>query len=280
MPVDLLLCEGGPNSPDVRVFTKLLAGRCLVLPQGGKYSMGSKVIARREALGRQTVFGLLDGDFVEPWQQPTDHPRAWTNSDGRIHFGWRWERKEIENYLLDPDVVIPALSLLGSDAAPAGNLYRTMLEEARDRLGPYQAARTTPASSRVRFVDLPSCFGKARGRQRHPFPDSLDEPSCRTGLRLTVDRHAKSQTIDCDDVEQKFTSFLPEFLQGGARHASFLYAFSGKDLLLSIDAKLRELGFPSAQVFLERVLIGIERMTDDIGDWVPEWRELQRLVEA
>jgi hypothetical protein len=28
------------------------------------------------------------------------------------------------------------------------------------------------------------------------------------------------------------------------------------------------------------VLIGMERVTDDIGDWIPEWRELQTLVDA
>jgi hypothetical protein len=112
------------------------------------------------------------------------------------------------------------------------------------------------------------------------FPDSLDEQSCREGLRATVTAHPESQSIKCDAVEQKFAALLPEFLEGGARHASFLCAFSGKDLLLTVDAKLQEFGFPSARVFLEKVLIGMERATDDIGDWIPEWRELQRLADA
>jgi len=280
MPVNLLLCEGGENSPDVRVLTKLLAGRCQVLPMGGKYGMGSRIIARREALGRNTVFGLLDGDFVEDWPQLMDRPRAWRSSDGQIDFGWRWERKEIENYLLDPAVAVPALGLLNDTAMPAGNVYQASLEEARDQLGRYQAVRTALATSRVRFVDLPSSFGRKRGSQRYLFPDSLDEQSCREGLRATVTAHAKSQSVKCDAVEQKFAALLPEFLEGGARHASFLCAFSGKDLLLTVDAKLQEFGFPSARVFLEKVLIGMERATDDIGDWIPEWRELQRLADA
>ena len=32
MPVSLLLCEGGPGSPDVRVLSKVLAGLCEVRP--------------------------------------------------------------------------------------------------------------------------------------------------------------------------------------------------------------------------------------------------------
>ncbi len=75
MPVSLLLCEGGPNSADVRVLVKLLAGRCAILPAGGKYGLGERIKARREAMGRATVFGILDGDFVVSWQGPADRPR-------------------------------------------------------------------------------------------------------------------------------------------------------------------------------------------------------------
>lgn len=89
MPVSLLLCEGEANSPDVRVLTKLLAGRCAVRPSGGKYGMGDRVKARREAIGRETVFGLLDGDFISDFQVPTGQPSQWIGSDG-THLGWRW----------------------------------------------------------------------------------------------------------------------------------------------------------------------------------------------
>ena len=109
MPVDQLLCEGGNNSPDVVVLRNLLIGRCGVLALGAKYGMGSRIIARREAVGRDDVYGILDGDFVNVWKQPLDQPVDWKGSDGTL-FGWRWERKEIENYLIDPVVVDLALN--------------------------------------------------------------------------------------------------------------------------------------------------------------------------
>ena len=82
MPVSLLLCEGGANSPDVRVLKKLVAGRCRVLPLGSKYGMGERIKARREAIGQTTVSGLLDGDFVAEWTAPDNIPRNWVASDG------------------------------------------------------------------------------------------------------------------------------------------------------------------------------------------------------
>ena len=65
MPVNLLLCEGGSSSPDVRVLGKLLAGSCQTKPMGGKYGMGARIIARREMLQSVVVAGMLDGDFIE-----------------------------------------------------------------------------------------------------------------------------------------------------------------------------------------------------------------------
>ncbi|MBF0428401.1 MAG: hypothetical protein HQL94_05715 [Magnetococcales bacterium] len=52
MPVNVLLCEGGAGSPDVRVLGKLLGGVCEIRPEGGKYGMGQKIIAKRSSPSR------------------------------------------------------------------------------------------------------------------------------------------------------------------------------------------------------------------------------------
>jgi hypothetical protein len=137
MPVNILLCEGGPNSPDVRVLVKLLPGRCEIRPMGGKYGMGERIKARREVLGGMVVFGILDGDFLGEWQEPTNAPREWIASDGEI-LGWRWERKEIENYLIDPTIVRRSMETSAADE----DQYLQALEDARNRIAVYQAART------------------------------------------------------------------------------------------------------------------------------------------
>jgi len=275
MPVSLLLCEGADSSPDVRVLTKLLAGRCRVLPLGQKYGMGTRIMARREVIGQDLVFGILDRDFIAMWTPPIDLPIDWKSSDDTLFFGWYWERKEIENYLIDPAVVEfslgPTLPIQDDQAS---------LEAARDRLAVYQAARTALATSRLRFRNLPSSFGKERGRERHPFPDNLDEGSCQDGLREVVSLHQESQVVQLDDVEAKFRALLPEFQPGGVRYHSFLHAFCGKDLLWVMDDALRGFGFAGAWAFREKVVTGITQSPDDISGWLPEWRELQLAIES
>ncbi len=122
MPVNLLLCEGGTNSPDIRVLGKLLAGICEIRPMGGKYGMGERIKARREILGGNVVFGLLDGDFQVNWELPQNRPRDWIvrKNKTKVLLGWRWERKEIENYLIDPVVVQLSLVIMHRAKANIG----------------------------------------------------------------------------------------------------------------------------------------------------------------
>lgn len=50
MPVKVLLCEGENNSPDIRVLSRILSGQSITIKAaGGKYGMGSRIIAQREA---------------------------------------------------------------------------------------------------------------------------------------------------------------------------------------------------------------------------------------
>jgi hypothetical protein len=273
MPVNLLLCEGDANSPDARVLPKLLAGRCAILPIGGKYGMGDRIKARRDAMRGNMVYGLLDGDFVIDFRNPKDQPALWHGSDG-THFGWRWERKEIENYLIDPAVVQRSL---GANAPPAA-AYTTAVQEARDAIGVYQAARIALSVRRPRFSPLTNCFGPERGRLKHPFPDSLDHATCMDGIRQAVSNYQQHVAVSEDDVRAEFALRLPECQSGGSRFQDCLHAFAGKDLLLAMAPTLQRLGFASATVFLEKVLIAVDQTNDDLGDWLAEWRALQQLI--
>jgi hypothetical protein len=142
MPVAQILCEGVNNSPDVRVLHKLLAGVCEVKPSYGKYGMGERIIARREVLGINSVFGILDGDFLSDWNNFSDSIRDWKGDDTLL--GWRWNRKEIENYLVDPEVVTKAIQLTPEQKTN----YTKALEQARDFIAVYQAARTALSANR------------------------------------------------------------------------------------------------------------------------------------
>lgn len=275
MPLAQLLCEGGDNSPDVRVLGKLLFGICQVKPQGGKYGMGAKIIARREAFGQNCVFGILDGDFVKDWQEPSDKPKEWKTNDGSVHFGWRWERKEIENYLIDPIVVGKALGENSLDILQ----YGTALELTKERISVYQAARTALSINRIRFEDIPSAFGHPRGEEKHLFPDALDQDSCATEIGKIVHRHQETQLVSPEAVTSSFKDLLPECTEGGMRNRYYLQAFAGKDLLWGMDRWFDANGFRGAWAFREKVLLGIRKTTDDIADWLPEWTKLRESVD-
>ncbi len=98
-------------------------------------------------------------------------------------------------------------------------------------------------------------------------------------MRRVVLSHGQSQVIDPDAVETAFTAMLAEFRIGGSRHQWYMHAFAGKDLLWVMDGNLRNLGFTSVWSFRDTVLDAIEMSPDDIADWLPEWKELQRAIE-
>ena len=272
--MSLLFCEGGPGSPDVRVLGKVLAGRCEVRPFGSKYGMGNRVKGGREAIGRTSVFGILDRDFPEVWDTPTGTPRPWIASDGVV-LGWRWERREIENYLIDPVVVARAL---GKDAPPPDS-YTAALGAARDRLTFYQAARAALSDRRRRFRQLSSSFGRKRGREDHPLPDDPTEQACRKGIKENVEAYDAARCVTIEDVNAVFDTRKPEFAAGGARYDHYLAAFAGKDILWAMDEDICGFGFDGVLPFREKVLVGIQNSTDDLGDWLPEWKALQAAAD-
>jgi hypothetical protein len=276
MPVNILLCEGAENSPDVRLLGKLLAGRCVIKPMGGKYGMGARIKARREIPGISDVFGVMDGDFRSDWHPPTDAPIRWETNDTREHLGWRWERKEIENYLIDPHVVCRVFPEENLDSRS----YAAILLKARDRIADYQAARTALSASRLRFMDLPSSFGKTRGKEKHPFPDDFDEESCRICIAENIRNHTASQIVSETDVMARFTAYIAECRPDGVRYNCYLQAFAGKDLLWAMDEDLKKLGFPGAMTFREKILVAITECPEDIALWLPEWDALRREVES
>ncbi len=267
--MNLLLCEGAEGSPDARILKRILAGQGLeILPMGGKYGMGTRILARRESHPSLKVAGLLDGDFCKDWSCALFEPRPWESGDGAILFGWRWSRKEIENYLIDPHVVANALQ---NDAPRAGD-YRELLEGAADKIFQYQAARTALSNCRRRFKELPSTWCAKT------LPDDLSETGCRQAITQMVTKHAAGQAVETQEVLGRFEDLLPEFRAGGVRRRDFLWTFSGTDLLLASAEGLRLLGFPGPQAFEEKVLLGIEATLEDIATWLAEWAALRDVV--
>lgn len=275
--MSLLFCEGGPNSPDVRILRKLLAGRCEVRPGGSIHGMGDRIKARREVLGATQVAGVVDGDFRETWPTatPLHQPEHWVGSD-KEPLGWRWSRKEIENYIVDAAVVSRALG----ERAPDPQEYQAQLDAAAYGLAAYQAARTALSACRRRLRPMPTSWGPERDADRHPFPNDVSLEGCRGGLRTTVEDHHGRQTVSPEEVLTRYEELLPQFAADGPRRRDFLWTFAGKDLVHVMGPGLQTMGLGSVRAFKERVLLGIETTADDIASWLPEWGALAAAVQA
>ena len=115
---------------------------------------------------------------------------------------------------------------------------------------------------------------------KHHFPDELDLDHCRNAIRQTVEDYGKTKIVQVDDVLNRFDAIRPECQVGGLRFQHFLTYFSGKDLLLAMQADLARLGFIAAHVFRERLLGGIQKSGDNIWSWLPEWTNLRLQVPA
>jgi hypothetical protein len=247
---------------------------CLVKPSGGKYGFGERVKITRQ-VGAKTCAGLLDRDFDDDASPPRDTLRPWRVDGDKTWLGWIWERREIENYLLDPAVVQGALG----ERAPQSDRYWLALSTAATSITDYTAARYALSLSRVRFSPLPNDWGTQRGKDGHPFPDDRSEPDCRQAISTIVQTYQQCQIVTEDEVFQRFESLSPTCRPGGIRFEHFLTFFAGRDLLYALEPWLATAGFASAGMFREALVKGIEKAAE-VWTWLPEWRILRETVQT
>jgi len=279
MPVKLLYCEGGPRSADLRVLTALLAGVCVIKPGGSKYGFGQGIrFARMTSPARLggMIAGLRDRDFDADDSPPVHAPRRWLVDNDTLWLGWYWERTEIENYLVDPEVVGRALGV----RMPAAQSYEAALRESAESIAAYTAARTALSVSRVRFSPLRNAWGKERGTSGHLFPDQRTEADCRAAICEILANYRDVQSVPTENVLDRFEALLLACQPGGGRFMHFLTFFSGKDLLLGMQDGFVHLGLGTPGQFRERILKGIEQAQDDVWNWLPEWKQLRNIVQT
>jgi hypothetical protein len=278
MSVSNLLCEGEERSPDVILLRVLLAGICAVEPSGSKFGMDTRVLAWRAASPGSTAACLRDADLAGQWPRDKDRPQEWIKSVAggqSVNLGWSWSRTEIENYLIDPAVVVAALG----HRAPDSGQYREILDRAADRLSSYTAARVALSTSRIAVKQLNNQWGTPRGHDKHAFPKSLEKSSCRKHLRRKVRAYAENVIPTEKQVVGRFKALLHEFGENGIRRSNYLHTYSGKDLLIQIDDELPSIGFNDFGAFREAILLGIRKARyEDMIQWVPEWAELRHQV--
>lgn len=281
MSVDLLYCEGGEGKKDSRVLSKVLDGLCQIKAIGSKYGFKEKVLMSRELKPETIIAGLRDRDFDDFERNqslPQLTPQEWqvTDNQNSIHIGWYWERKEIENYLIDPKIVIPALG----GKAPSLDNYQSILDNSALRIYTYTAARISLSLSRVRLSPLPNYWGEKRWDLPFPFGQTIDEASCRLEIQRIRTHYQSTQVPEEQDIINKFTEMLTHCQPGGFRfdNQSYLTFFSGKDLLCAMEEDLVNLKLGTPADFQERILTGMKKL-NDVWQYLPEWVRLRELIQ-
>ena len=272
MPVAQLYCEGGPEGTDIRIISQIAPRNCVARAIGSKNRLAEGVVADRRV--NSALAGLVDRDFdcVESTiaQQPIEL------FESNTHVGWSWERKEIENYLLDPVIVaktcIPKYDFTIEE-------YQRALQQAAERLKFYTAART--ALSCTGFKNRWGTSIKNVFSANYSFPGSLDRQACLTKIEEIVNQGKGDRVITAADVMQKFEGLVPQFNASGHRQSHPLVYHSGKDLLLAMKPNLDSwLPNPQTliQTFTERIVKQLER-AEEVWTWLPEWTVLRKLLE-
>jgi hypothetical protein len=268
--VSVLLCEGEDNSPDVRLLHAILRGTGVqVEPSGGKDAFAGLIRGRR----RQTpgVCGLIDGDFPRDpgaWTKAADpSPRRWTLRHGeeQIVLGWMWRRKEVENYLLDPDVLERALRWKPAEKS----LYVEQLERIFDTLGHVTAAR----------IAL-TCCAPRRNRLDTKVRLNATKEALAQELQGRADAYNEGARLAKDKLIEAFERHVPDCLSGGRFRQHALEVFAGKNILAKIQSTP---GFDpvlkNRATLEERVLNALEHDGEPHA-WLPEWAALRSAVEA
>jgi hypothetical protein len=266
----------------VQILHNIVPNSCRVKPIGSKHGFHQRILgARNVQQNNFTIAGIKDRDFDNDDSVPTDNPHNWyaTDNNKKVQIGWYWDRKEIENYLIDPKVVKRSL---GSKAPPLDE-YKAALQASAKKIANYTAARI--ALSCVYYLNPPfNCWGEER-EPGHFFPKDkgLKEQDCRSKISSIFNEYQQKLVVSKAEVLAQFEQLRQDCRPGGCRFQQFLTFFAGKDLLYGMRHDLQKFGFKfpgrqSCYVFRDSILDGIQKSGEDIWEWLPEWQRLRELI--
>ena len=267
MPVNLLLCEGGPKSPDIRVLSAVLNGVAgEVRPSGGK--QGLRELVKSLRVHNRSCVALADGDFPripESWAA-SDEARRW--DDGIEFLGWLWRRKEVENYLLDPEVLKRTFGWTTTKVLD----YQAQLAEAAKII-------SVPTAARMSLV----VHAPKKTRLETNVTLTLPDSELRTQLSRRARNYNSGATIKAKALLETYHRLKPECSPSGRLHPSALVVFAGKDLMQALGhmkgVRAIQPELADGTALTESVLETLEKSPAPYT-WLPEWSSLRAAVEA
>lgn len=284
MSVNRLYCEGVSHGPDAKVLRGILSGfHTKIAPVGSRHGLVKRTLGAKDI--SKSVASLRDRDFdFDDDLSLTHSPHPWfvREKDKEIQVGWYWERKEIENYLIDPELARRVFSFTGQQLRE----YNDALEKSAKRIAYYTAARITLSHSRRRILPLDNFWGEEKDDGYHHFPKEkgLKKQNCYSMTLKNVQTYNERLNVPKEDIREKFQQLCRECNPGGERFENFLTFFSGKDLLYGMRDSLKKIlssppSKPLIRIFLEKILKGVDETEEDVWTWIPEWEQLRKLVQ-
>jgi hypothetical protein len=243
MPVSQLFVEGGL---DVDVLQAVLKGNPQVVLGGSKNALPARARVERE-VSRTDVRYLRDRDY--DYDPPADlfQPAVNRTDNKGTVLGWHWCRHEIENYLLEPGMVVAAM---GWDLI----IYQAELVTAAQRIWHYQAARWAVGIARQGLPPNYELETKPTVCAGHDFrlPDDLSENASPQWARDQVgdfqgrvDKILARASVDASLAAR--AGLFTDALLGSP--SNVLVWFSGKDLLAALEAWLQVQGLATQETF-------------------------------
>lgn len=257
----LVLCEGERQSPDVQLLAGIIGGRAFVQPAGGRNGL-PEAVESLQATGTNAC-AVSDGDLprnVSDWSTWTPPTTLQSFSlRNRPVVGWRYPRKEVENYLLDPNVLQRTRGWTDSRR----DSYAAWLDGVFDKMGPCVAAEMALTAS------FPT-----RTRPDLKVTPGADDATALRQLQRRVEDHNRGGSYDCDSTTRLYHQLLPLCRPGGRLREFAMKLFPGKNALalVSQERGWRE-QLPTANAAELADLVS-NAMAGAGHTWLPEWQEL------
>lgn len=285
MPVNLLLVEG---KLEVEIFTALFAGHPPVRAEGSKDSLRLKVqrlrgmpVDGRPDPGRVLAGYPRDRDFdFEPSAAGTG-PTPEPLDQGEV-IGWRWQRHAIENYLLDPALVVPATGW-------PRQAYEEQLTVAASRLRHYQTARWVIGTGRrgwPRHYQL-NTSPTDLGSGVLVLPEDLGETAIRAWLHthLGTWRNQLVTLFGPPAIDARYAQHAQHLSDAVLADVSTVLTWcSGKNLLAAMEPWLRQQRWPggapitNAGAFRAGIRSWIRQNAELTLATLSEWQALLSLI--
>lgn len=256
-----LLVEGHPHSHDAPLVRAVARGLAIeVVPSATRGAIEAEVDG-------DAVRGLVDGDFPASlvYWRPEPAPTRWWARGRRC--GWRWRRKELENYWLDGEVLARALGWDDARRADFEGFLAGLVVVAAER-----------TAARVALLGLLDRWDRQVCK---PFDPVLAGEALVAALRERHRRAKRPPRFDEEALVERFRAALPALAPGGPAHHPWVIA--GKDLFqAAAQAPGVRHRFPElidARALGARILAALDADPAP-WTWVPEWAVLRAELGA